>query len=276
MEDQSQTPKALKITTLLYHDVVESGQAESSGFPGLHAARYKLERQEFARHLAAINQAVACKPVTVLDSLHSTPSRRMWMLTFDDGGISAYFPIADMLEKYGWKAHFFVTAGFIGQPTFVGKHHIRELRRKGHVIGSHSSSHPLRISALSPEALAREWGTSVETLSDILGEQVTTASVPGGYYSRRVAHAAFQSGIRTLFTSEPVAKASAVEGLGLVFGRYTIWQGMQPGVSAGFVSGLRLPRYRQFLFWNSKKIAKMVGGRSYSRFVKYLLGRRSG
>jgi peptidoglycan/xylan/chitin deacetylase (PgdA/CDA1 family) len=176
------------------------------------------------------------------------------------------------LNHYGWKGHFFITAHYIGRPTFVNKDHIRMLRKDGHVIGSHSNSHPDRMSSLSWDRLVTEWSTSVKTLSDILGEEVSTASVPGGYYSRKVAEAASHSGIKALFTSEPVTKSQTIDGCE-VFGRYTVWQGMAPEVSAGFASGRRMPRYQQFLFWNTKKIAKVIGGKLYSKVIVSLLRR---
>jgi hypothetical protein len=263
----------VRAISLLYHDVVRQGEAESSGFPGLHAARYKLDYDEFEQHLTALSRVIKSKPVTVIEIepvIFSLP----FMLTFDDGGVSAYTHVAEMLDRYGWKGHFFVTANFIGHSTFVSKDHIRALRKRGHVIGSHSCSHPERMSYLSWDDLVTEWSRSVKILSDVLGEEVHTASVPGGYYSRKVAEAASYSGIKALFTSEPITKSHTVNDC-VVFGRYTIWQGMAPEVSAGFASGRSLPRYKQFVFWNSKKAAKALGGKSYSKVIRYLLKRRN-
>lgn len=261
----------MKTIALLYHDVVE-GDPDSSGFPGPHAARYKLEFDEFERHVAALRQVPRIDPLTVLERLHGKETCDQLMLTFDDGGLSAHTHVAGILDRYGWKGHFFVTADFIGQPTFVTKEHIRALRKKGHVIGSHSCSHPERMSSLSWNHLVHEWSTSTKILSDILGEPVTTASVPGGHYARRVAEAASQAGIKILFTSEPVMTSHVVQGC-VVFGRYTIWRGMAPGVSAGIAVRRRGPRWRQFVFWNSKKMAKAVGGRFYSKAIRFLLQR---
>jgi len=43
-----------------------------------------------------------------------------------------------LLEARGFSGHFFVTANFIGTRGFVGRGDIRELARRGHVVGSHS------------------------------------------------------------------------------------------------------------------------------------------
>jgi peptidoglycan/xylan/chitin deacetylase (PgdA/CDA1 family) len=239
----------------MYHDVVEPGNYSASGFPGPGADRYKLDREEFARHLKAIHQAIGNQPVT---------------LTFDDGGASAFERIADMLEAYGWRGYFFVTTAWIDKPGFLTAAQIRELDRRGHNIGSHSATHPTRMSRIPWDRMIHEWSTSLDNLTKILEHPVQVASVPGGYYSRKVAKAAAQAGIRTLFTSEPTAREQVVDGC-RVLGRYTIQQGMGPGWSAGFASGKVLPRLRQALLWKAKKAAKILTGELYLRAREAIL-----
>jgi hypothetical protein len=73
----------MRVVSLLYHDVVPSGDFESSGFPGGDSAIYKLELSEFEKHLMAIHNVID-RPATVLDfaRLSGLPT----LLTFDDGG----------------------------------------------------------------------------------------------------------------------------------------------------------------------------------------------
>ena len=78
-----------------------------------------------------------------------------FLLTFDDGGKSAVTRVAGLLEKYGWHGHFFVTAGQINRKGLLNTEQIRRLRREGHVIGSHSFSHPVRMSHCSKEEIER-------------------------------------------------------------------------------------------------------------------------
>ena len=108
-------------------------------------------------------------------------------ITVDDGGLSYYTHIADRLEAHGWRGLCFVTTDFIGTRGFLDAAQIRELDARGHVIGSHSTSHPARFSALRARRDAAEWTLSRHVLEDILGHAVDVASVPGGYYSRTVA-----------------------------------------------------------------------------------------
>jgi len=239
----------------MYHDVVDNGNYSGSGFPGPGADRYKLDRVEFERHLRAIREAIGSQPV---------------LLTFDDGGVSAHERIAGMLEEFGWRGHFFVTTDWIGQPGFLNAAQIQELDRRGHVVGSHSASHPVRMSQISWDRMMREWVDSRAQLAKIVGHPIKFASVPGGYYSRKLAQAAAQAGIRTLFTSEPTAKVQMVDGC-QVLGRYVVRRGMGPEWSAGFAAGHMLPRLRQALLWKTKQAAKVLSGGLYLRAREAIL-----
>jgi peptidoglycan/xylan/chitin deacetylase (PgdA/CDA1 family) len=240
---------------IMYHDVVENGKYSASGFAGAGADLYKLDRQEFARHLEAIRTAIGDREVS---------------LTFDDGGVSAYETVAGMLEQYSWHGHFFITTDWIGRPGFLNADQIRELDRRGHVVGSHSCSHPTRMARLSPDELIGEWKCSIQRLAEIVGNPVKVASVPGGYYSRKVAEAAAQAGIETLFTSEPTARVHVVEGC-RVLGRYVVERGMGPEWPAGFAAGKVGPRLRQALRWKAKRVAKVLGGGLYLRVREAIL-----
>ena len=240
----------------MYHDVVENDNYAASGFPDDGADIYKLDRKEFARQLEAIRDA----------------GGGLVLLTFDDGGVSAYDPVAGMLEQYGWRGYFFITTDWIGLPGFLHPEQIRELDQRGHIIGSHSCSHPTRMAREPRERLVAEWKGSTEQLAAIVGHRVTVASVPGGYYSRKVAEAAAEAGIQTLFTSEPTAAVHTVNGC-RVLGRYVMMQGMGPEWAAGFATGKLGPRLRQALLWNAKRAAKALGGGAYLRVREAILRR---
>ena len=178
----------MRAISLLYHDVVLPGQVSSSGFPGGDADIYKLARPDFERHLNAIHSAIPEPPITVsqLGNVLRTPL----LFTFDDGGVSAYEHIAGLLEAFGWRGHFFVTTNWIGRDGFLNPAQIRDLYARGHFIGSHSCSHPQRMSHCNRHQLRREWNDSIAVLSEILGARVELASVPGGFYARNVAEEA--------------------------------------------------------------------------------------
>ena len=237
---------------LMYHDVVPAGAEDTSGFPGRDAALYKVTPETFEAHLNAIDH------------------KRGPVITFDDGGVSAMIA-ADALERHGFTGHFFVTVNYIGTPGFLDERNICELRERGHVIGSHSCSHPLRMGHCSWPQLLEEWMRSRTTLSNILGEDVDAASVPGGDFAPRVAEAAARAGFTQLFTSEPTRTARRTFGLTLR-GRFTIQRWTTAETAASLASGAWLPCARQSIVWNAKKISKRVGGEKYLQLRKLLIG----
>ena len=263
----------MKAISLLYHDVVVPGGLHGSGFTGGDADIYKFARPEFERHLEAIARAPRRGEVTIVNSALGTIAADSLLLTFDDGGVTA-MSIAALLESYGWRGHFFITTDYIGKPAFLSKDQIRELHARGHVVGSHSCSHPARMSHCLPEQLQREWFESTRTLTEILGATSTVASVPGGYYARRVAIAAAAAGIEVLFNSEPTTRIKQVAGC-RVFGRYSIRQGVSANTVGAIASNHWSPRLRQYVYWNSKKIAKRLGGSYYITLRKWALRKGS-
>jgi peptidoglycan/xylan/chitin deacetylase (PgdA/CDA1 family) len=262
----------MRALSLEYHDVVLvlGGDPDATGFPGAAPASYKLTALEFEHHLEAIARAVPDGPTVV----GASPRPASLYITFDDGGVSAVSCIAERLERWRWRGHFFVTAGMIGTRTFVSADHIRDLRRRGHVIGSHSMTHPTRMGACTLAQLEAEWRDSVSALADILGEPVVSASVPGGLYSRRVAETAAAAGIRALFTSKPTTRCEMVDDC-LVLGRYTIRRWTPAETAAALAAGRWRPRASQWLVYRGLDAARWVAGDRYTA-LRQLIWQRLG
>ncbi|WP_144375379.1 polysaccharide deacetylase family protein [Thiolapillus brandeum] len=258
--------------SLLYHDVVEQGKYESSGFDSPDANIYKLDRDAFVRQLNLLQQHYPQVDTRLPQgkSRAQQASQRI-LFTFDDGGKSAITEVADLLESRGWIGYFFITTDKVGEAGFMTADDIRELDRRGHVIGSHSHTHPPNISALSDEQIAREWETSCAILGDMIGKQISCASVPGGFYSDKVKALAFKAGIRHLFTSEP-NKLIQRDGDGYLVGRYAINNATRNQRVVDLASGT-LNRHQLFqtAFWNFKKALKWILGDTYIRIRKFLL-----
>lgn len=263
----------MRALTLEYHDVVVNGEYDSTGFTGAGPASYKLTLENFEAHLAAI-AARRLAATRVIDWLAEPRDRRPLFLTFDDGGNSAHTCIADALERHGWRGHFFVTAGRIDTPTFLSSAAMRDLTRRGHIIGSHSFSHPKMMGACPPEQVRDEWNRSVAILSDILGEPVTTASVPGGFYRPFLATAAAEAGIRALFTSNPSTLCERV-GACHVLGRYTLRQWSKSSTAAAIAAGAIRPRASQWLLYSTLTFARALLGDHYTRLRQRFWAGRS-
>ncbi len=265
----------MRIATLLYHDILAASEdPDASGFAGAGAGVYKLSDAVFDTHLNAISARLGgVVPVRATDLVARRPAPAIpWVLTFDDGGASALRG-ADQLAARGWVGHFFITAGRIGEASFLDAAGVRRLAANGHVIGSHSWSHPPRMSALPYTAIREEWERSLAVLQDILGASVATASVPGGFYSRAVARGAAECGIAVLFNSEPVLRGRDVNGC-LVLGRFSMRRDTTARHAAACAAGSPVARWPAWLGWNSRKLIKRVVGGRYERGREELLRRR--
>ena len=260
---------------LMYHDVVPAGAEDSSGFPGRDAALYKITPQLFDTHLAAMMGRVG--RAGLHDSCHrhglhdarGLPRPRAPLISFDDGGISA-MAAADLLERRGLSGCFFVTVNCLGSRRFLSVPQLRDLRRRGHLVGSHSCSHPLRMGHCAPGRVLEEWTRSRAVLADALGEEPADASLPGGDFAPLVAEAAAMAGFTRLFTSEPVLVPRCAYGL-ILHGRFTIRRWTSARTAAALAAGDWTACTRQAAAWTLRKIGKHLGGRRYLELRRLLL-----
>lgn len=278
----------MRTVSLLFHDVYVEDPSES-GFRSAAADRYKLTLSVFEAQLGCLQEVCPLRPALATQfccganpsgspgeperlASHSTDSRT-FLITVDDGGVSYYTLVADRLEALGWRGHCFISTSMIGQPGFLTTAQIRDLDARGHVIGSHSVSHPARFSACGVDRMRREWSESRATLEDLLGHDVRVASVPGGYYSRAVAQTACDAGLRVLFNSEPTTTVQAEAGV-LVSGRYTIRRGDRVDTARRLVQVTPWTRCAAWATWNAKAVVKPLLGGSYMRVADWILGAR--
>jgi peptidoglycan/xylan/chitin deacetylase (PgdA/CDA1 family) len=94
------------------------------------------------------------------------------ILTFDDGYKSQYTNAKPILDKYGYKATFYIVCNYVGNGD--GQDHpnarmswedITALSNEGYDIGSHSMSHP-NLDLLSEKGMEYEIGGSKQCLLD--------------------------------------------------------------------------------------------------------------
>jgi peptidoglycan/xylan/chitin deacetylase (PgdA/CDA1 family) len=239
--------------SLIYHDVARTGERSQAGFETPVADAYKLEPGLFSAHLRAIKGTgvhVGCYD-----------ERPQAMLTFDDGGASS-LPIADELERHGFRGTFFVVTGRLGTPGFLDQADVRDLVRRGHQVGSHSHTHPAYMARLPTEDVRDEWQASREVLGEILGFAPPLAAVPGGSVSAIVAAEVARAGYTHMFTSTPRARIITQAGIE-VWGRYTMWASDSPQRAAALVSRRLAPRVRRWMGWQLKSGLKRVAPAAY-------------
>ncbi|HEX6617638.1 MAG TPA: polysaccharide deacetylase family protein [Gemmatimonadales bacterium] len=246
-----------------FHEVTDDPR--SSGFQRPGAAPFRLTRRAFAEHLEAIADS-PWSPCAV-EELAGRGTGRSLLLTFDDGGRSALHA-ADELGRRGWRGHFFVVTSRIGSSTFLDASAIRYLHQCGHVIGSHSHTHPDIFRELSRAAMLAEWRTSRSILADLLGAACDAASVPGGEISPAVLASGAAAGVRFLFTVEPRVRPWWVRECRVV-GRFMVKAGTAPSRVA------RLARFQGWTRALAVRRVKAVARRSVPPLYRYVVSQRA-
>lgn len=226
-----------KYLTFLYHEAVDD--PSDSGFQRNSALPYKHRIQEFYDNIDIISRL--CNNIITIDQLHL--HNEATLLTFDDGGKSSIL-IADYLEKYDLRGHFFITTSLIGDKYFLSEAEIRDLHNRGHIIGSHSHSHPNVFKSLSYENMILEWSTSKKVLENILKTEITTCSIPGGDANKNSYISAQKCGYKFLFDSEPTIRLRKKDNL-YILGRICPKAGTSYEVVEGFCNykGIRKQNY---------------------------------
>jgi peptidoglycan/xylan/chitin deacetylase (PgdA/CDA1 family) len=233
------------VAGFMYHEVTD--EPGTTGFQRSGARPYQLTRRAFGLHLDGI-AAAAAAPSLVTDVEFTRPGRYV-LLTFDDGGKSA-LTASEALSRRGWKGHFFIVTSLIGGRTFLAASEIREIAAAGHLIGSHSHTHPDIFRDLPVERMREEWRVSREALAQILGVPCVGGSVPGGDISRLVLRSAADAGLTYLFTSEPWLAPRRVADC-WVLGRIAPTIGTSPA---------RLRRLASFQGWTGALIMRRLKG----------------
>lgn len=228
--------------SLMFHDIVTKGLI--SGFQNESAFQYKVDKdafEEIAKNLS--------------------PTRTQF--TFDDGGLSFLTIAAPILEKYGHRGVFFVATDYISTPGFLSVEQVKELDKRGHIVGSHSCSHPHNMAVLQEDAISKEWKESKTKLEEILGHTMEYASIPNGYSSKTVVTKAREAGIKYLYTSTPIDRVKNVKGISLI-GRYVIHDKMSTQEVTNIVES-RNKRIKKYAKWLVIESIKFVLGNQYDK-----------
>lgn len=151
-------------------------------------------------------------------------NRRNAVLTFDDGLLDNYDKAFPILQEFGFKATFFIIAGFDNVVRWVNprtrnwsdyqqngytipfpsmqRYHREELVKYGMEIGSHSMSHP-KLNKIPSDSLEREIVDSKTTLENQHGIKISSFCYPKGRYNNAVLNYVDQAGYLGACTTIP-------------------------------------------------------------------------
>ncbi len=129
-------------------------------------------------------------------------------LTFDDGPHPLITPwVLDELDKGRAKATFFL----VGKQATLYPELVREIRRRGHEIGSHSYAH-YSLRHLTEVECAQDLVKSRLALREACGETVELFRPPGGYYDGTVRRAVGATGFVGVFWTCNITSYPGLEG----------------------------------------------------------------
>jgi peptidoglycan/xylan/chitin deacetylase (PgdA/CDA1 family) len=117
---------------------------------------------------------------------------RVVMINFDDGWKNQYTSAKPVLDKYGFKATFFVVCNYIGDKDRMNWEEIEALNREGHDIGSHTMNH-VNLDEVSSKDISYEISGSKQCLLDH-GINASSFAYP------------FNDGVNNKYVVETVAK----------------------------------------------------------------------
>jgi peptidoglycan/xylan/chitin deacetylase (PgdA/CDA1 family) len=114
------------------------------------------------------------------------------IVTFDDGYASNHSVAVPILDRYGFRATFFIVSGYIGatnrwdpeerQETLLSREQILEMHADGFEFQSHTRTHP-RLPTLSPTVARDELAGSRSDLENLVQAPVMAVAYPWGEYS---------------------------------------------------------------------------------------------
>ncbi len=176
---------------LMYHNIASGEQ--HIDFAEWQPA-YDVSSEKFTAHLELFRLHVA-RP----ERLH---------LTFDDGYDSLYRRVQPLLENARMRCTCFVTTSAIGARGMLRREEIVALAQAGVDFGTHSHSHTF-LAQLSRGQMEQEVLVPQKILADLLGQEISALSLPGGRYDDALLDYAHACGYREIFTSIPGNNAHA-------------------------------------------------------------------
>jgi peptidoglycan/xylan/chitin deacetylase (PgdA/CDA1 family) len=191
-------PPATGVPVLMYHKV------DPHTPPGAVGRSLTLEPAAFEAQLRWL-RAHAIRTLTMNDLADALKRgehpRNAVVLTFDDGYNDAADVVTPLLRKYGDRASFYVSAGFIGDGRHAGWAKLRMMRAAGMEIGCHGTRH-LDLSRVGPKTAAYEVAHCVDALAHYVARP-TTYAYPAGRWNVTTLALMRRMGMKAALTERP-------------------------------------------------------------------------
>jgi len=248
---------------LMYHELEMPGRALCQSEPGY--VRYILRASAFREQMQWLKQS-GYRGLSVSEALQYATQPNV-SITFDDGCETDLIAAALVLREFGFRATFYLTAGFLGTPGYLNLDQVRELDASGFEIGCHSMTHPY-LPDLADADMKREIIDAKLRIEEIVGHRIDHFSLPGGRYDARTLEMARSAGFRTVATSQAHANTSATNPYKL--GRVAIYRDTALGDFGAICQGRGLWK-KQLRDWTRHGLQRVLGNRAYDQVRAALL-----
>jgi peptidoglycan/xylan/chitin deacetylase (PgdA/CDA1 family) len=166
------------IAVLAYHHL----DVPAAGDYNVPLSKFELQLK-WLQH----NDYESVSPQQLVDAIHgrATLPAHPVMITFDDDNSEQYTEAAPLLEKYGYRAAFFIDTVTIGKRFFMTADQLKDLERRGHTIGTHTWDHR-NLAILTMEEVKEQLDRSESDMEDVLGHKPLFMSYPFGAYNEDI------------------------------------------------------------------------------------------
>jgi peptidoglycan/xylan/chitin deacetylase (PgdA/CDA1 family) len=188
----------LGVPVLMYHKVDPALPHDAVG------RSLTLEPAAFAAQLAWL-RAHGIRTLTMNeladDLLRGVHPRNAVVLTFDDGYSDAAEVVTPILRKFGARASFYVSAGFIGDGRHAGWAQLRTMHAAGMEIGCHGTHH-LDLTRIKPTEASYEVRHCVDALTKYVARPTTYVYAAGKWNTTTLALMRL-TGMKAALTERP-------------------------------------------------------------------------
>ena len=255
-----------RIVFLMYHELEVPGRKLVQSEPGY--VRYILSLDRFREQMQWLKDS-GFRGLSVSDAL-LYPAEPGVCITFDDGCETDLIAAAPVLQEFGMRATFYLTAGFLGTPGYLSVHQVRQVGSLGFEIGCHSMTHPY-LSDLSDAELGHEIVDAKLQIENILGHGIEHFSCPGGRYDQRTLETARRAGFRTVANSKFHANTASISPYQL--GRVAMVRDLSLEEFGAICQGRGLWK-KHLQDWTRHGVRRVLGNRVYDQIRAALLGER--
>ena len=244
-----------RIATLMFHALATETQAQSAqttaeAFYSLPVDRFRacLQRMEDQRLPALTTRELGQAEAGVA-------------ITFDDGWETDYTVALPELLSRRMRAISFVITDWIGKRGFMSAAQLRDMARQGMEVQVHGKTHRF-LSDLPETELRLELSAAKARLEDVLGQEVTALSYPGGRGGSRERLIAGELGYRYFFSSRP----GWYRGAGAEIPRMVVHPGTSIADIEHYLAGRMGPVFRQSArYYLGRTLRKVLGAERYNR-----------